>query len=294
MFLSSFLLLQNGSLSLDRIKSSTERMKPAQQRSVGPILAKLARFASSVEKENVPDAEQETAVVARKSSREATKKSERQVPAAATAAQDKKEKQLNQGSTSKPRSPRNEAPVHPLIPVSGPTGQEKSRSALRSMVWPEYPEEPLGSDIFNQLKRAWVPILPQASVSSFFPPGGIRKQDDGKGGCELLAKAILMERAGEGVAIEEQLDLVFRWIAIVLCSKEHTVGLQALLSLLNDLFVYLQEIKYELSDSEALLLVPFVFEKASLAKVRKERCFLLIFSNSASLKSLSGSLSRCV
>ena len=75
--------------------------------------------------------------------------------------------------------------------------------------------------------------------------------------------------AGEGVAIEEQLELIFRWIVIVLCSKEHTVGLQALLSSLNDLFVYLHDIKYELSDNEAILLVPFVLEKASLAKVKR-------------------------
>ena len=138
------------------------------------------------------------------------------------------------------------------------------------MTWPEYPEEPLGSDIFNQLKRGWVPILPPTSEASFFPAGGIRKQDDGKGGCELLSKAILMERAGEGEgAIEEQLELIFRWMAIVIYSKEHTVGLQALLSSMSDLFVYLQEIKYELSDSEALLLIPFVLEKASLAKVSR-------------------------
>lgn len=266
----SLLGCQNAILSLDRIRGSTERMKPAQQRSVGPILAKLSRAVPSPgEKENMPDTAVHTKEAVRqpsKSSREGYRKSVGQMLPTSSSINDKKE--ISKGD-HKPRSPRSEAPVHPLIPTSGLAGQEKSRSALRSMTWPEYPEEPLGSDIFNQMKKAWVPILPPTSVTSFFPPGGIRKQDDGKRGCELLAKAILMERAGEGVAIEEHLDLIFRWIAIVLCSKEHTVGLQALLSLLGDLFVYLQEIKYELSDSEALLLMPFVFEKASLAKVRR-------------------------
>lgn len=257
---------------MDRIRSSTERFKPAQQRSVGPILAKLARSVPSGEKENVPDAgapAKESARQQTKSSlREGTRKPERQTHPVSKGRAEKKELTSTHGGP-KQRSPRNEAPIHPLISSSGPSGQEKSRSALRSMTWPDYPEEPLGSDIFNSLKKAWVPILPQTSVLTFFPAGGIRKQDDGKGGCELLSKAILMERAGEGVAIEEQLELIIRWMTIVLCSKEHTVGLQALLSSLSDLFVYLQEIKYELSDSEALLLIPFVLEKASLAKVRR-------------------------
>jgi hypothetical protein len=66
----------------------------------------------------------------------------------------------------------------------------------------------------------------------------------------------------------EQLGLVMKWTGYVLCSKESTVGLQELLSLFADLFDFLRENKYELSDSEALLLVPILFDKASVAKVR--------------------------
>jgi hypothetical protein len=62
-------------------------------------------------------------------------------------------------------------------------------------------------------------------------------------------------------------------MAIVLCSKEHTVGLQALLTTTTELFAYLRDIKYEVSDSEAMLLIPFVLEKASLAKGRFREVF---------------------
>ena len=128
-------------------------MKPAQQRSVGPIMAKLARSVPSGEKENVPDADthgiEPSRPPSRPSSRTGTKKPEQTMnkPSRVT-----NEKRQATPMGQKPRSPRSEAPVHPLIPLAGPPGQDKSRSALRSMTWPEYPEEPLGSDIFNQLK----------------------------------------------------------------------------------------------------------------------------------------------
>ena len=273
-----FLTTQNNVLDLDRMKSCTERMKPAQQRSVGAILTKLSRnvqAAPQSEKENVPYDDRYDEPVQRRpakpsSARAVTKQPERRHGASGpTGSRTTHDDPSGMRSRDeKPHAPHKETSVHPLICSAGQQGIERSRSALRSMTWPEYPEEPLGSDIFNQLKKAWSPILPPASASSFFPAGGIRKQDDGHAGCDLLVKAILMERAGDGVAVEEHLFFILHWISLVLCSKEHTVGLGALLTASSDIFSYLQEIKYELSDSEALLVVPFILEKASLAKGR--------------------------
>jgi hypothetical protein len=136
------------------------------------------------------------------------------------------------------------------------------------MTWPEYPEEPLGPSLYNGLKKAWSPLLPPESTKKLFPDGGIRKQDDAMDGCELLSRAIVMERSGEEFAIVEQFGLLLKWTVYILCSKESTVGLQALLSFFSDLFDFLRETKYELSDSEALTVVPWIFDKASVAKVR--------------------------
>ena len=187
-------------MNVDVVRSCTERMKPAQQRSIGPIMAKLARSvpaASQGEKENVPDEPVHDDFHLRKSSSgsrpppiAATKNNDRQPPSTPRNAAGTK-------GSQKPRSPHNEAHSHPLIGSSGPANLEKSRAALRSMTWPEYPEEPLGSDIFNQLKKGWSAVLPAKSAAAFFPAGGIRKTDDGKEGCELLSKAILMERSGK-------------------------------------------------------------------------------------------------
>lgn len=277
--------VQNNVLSLDRIKSGTERMKPAQQRTVGAILAKLARAVPVGGKENIPSDDrygsQEDPVQIRHgkpaSAQVTTKTSERShatsMPVSGRSLQSEGSRTSRGREDRAPRSPRKDTPVHPLISTTGHQGVERARSSMKSLTWPEYPEEPLGSDIFNQLKRAWSAILPPPSAVVFFPAGGVRKQDDGHAGCDLLCKAILMERAGEGVAIEEQLDFIFRWLAMVLCSKEHTVGLSALLTALNDLFVYLHEIKYEISDSEAMLVVPFIFEKAALSKGRFKELF---------------------
>jgi hypothetical protein len=266
---------QSGSIPLDRVRACTDRLKPAQQRGVGSILAKLARALSAGshgEKENVPGAERAPEHAQQRTTKTSARgggKAERHAPSTPRIADEPKHNTPGHHH----RSPRSEAPVHPLIASSGTRNFEKSRASLRTLVWPEYPEEPLGDELFLQLKKAWSPVLPSTTVTAIFPIGGIRKQDDGTTGCECLKKAILFERAGDGVAIEEQLELIFRWITVVLCSKEHTVGLQALLTTTTELFAYLRDIKYEVSDSEAMLLIPFVLEKASLAKGRFRELF---------------------
>jgi hypothetical protein len=135
------------------------------------------------------------------------------------------------------------------------------------MTWPDYPEEPSGALVFNDLKKAWSPLLPAESSKQLFPDGGIKKQDDAMEGFELLSRAIVMERADEGCAIGEQFSFMWKWMTYVLCCKESTVGLQALLQLASDLVDHLRSISYELSDLEAMTFVPHLFDKASAAKV---------------------------
>ena len=68
--------------------------------------------------------------------------------------------------------------------------------------------------------------------------------------------------------VATQLGYILKWICFVLCSKEATVGLQALLDLILELFGLLTERRLELSDSECLVLIPFLVEKAGTAKGR--------------------------
>ena len=62
-------------------------------------------------------------------------------------------------------------------------------------------------------------------------------------------------------------SLIIKWMVYVLCCKESTVGLQALLTLFAEVFDFLKEAQYQLSDSEAMVVVPFLFDRASSAKV---------------------------
>ena len=135
------------------------------------------------------------------------------------------------------------------------------------MTWPEYPEEPTGFNLFSSLRKAWSPLIPADVTRQLLPERGIKKQDDGMGGCTILSRAIAHERSGNACVIIDQLGMILKWGVFVLCSKESTVGLQAILSFFSELFDYLRERKHELSDSETLHLLPFLFDKASVAKV---------------------------
>lgn len=88
-------------------------------------------------------------------------------------------------------------------------------------------------------------------------------------GCALLCKAIEKDRAGREEAIVDHIDVIFMWTSFALCSRESTVGLQSLITLFMRLFAFLEDHQYKLSDGEAFILLPHIFEKASIAKVRR-------------------------
>jgi hypothetical protein len=264
--------VKNGGLSLESTRKSASRLKPAQQRSVGPILAKLSAADSTSGKEDASTSEASNEKAPSVASSTPVQKQRTSIFQRRNTVGDQARPIVTEKETTKKQAgddhhARLSAVCHPLIAESGSAGVQASRSAQRSMTWPDYPEEPTGSSLFGSLKKAWHPLIPAESMQVLFPDRGVRKQDDAKGGCELLARAIVMERSGEGYAIVEQLGLILKWIVYVLCSKESPVGLQALLVLLGDLVDYLRVSKYVFSDSEALHLVPFLFEKAGAAKV---------------------------
>lgn len=260
--------LKHGVIEIDSVKRKAGRLKPAMQRSVGPVIAKL----SSAAQESGGDAPRdEPRDVAPRANVRATVDEK---PRRAAVAQRKvipSSQPKSHGHDARKREQDqlevNTSITHPLVANVGSTGIQKSRAAIRSMTWPDYPEEPTGTALFGSLKKAWSPLLPVESTKTLFPDRGIKKQDDAMGGCELLTRALALERAEEGCAVVEQVGLILKWAVFVLCSKESTVGLQSLLSLLSDLLDYLREIKYEFSDSEAVHLIPFLFDKASVAKV---------------------------
>ncbi len=158
---------------------------------------------------------------------------------------------------------------HPFKSETAVSVSKAYRVSKQRDYLPEYPEEPSGKDIFSDLKKTWSLILPHSSVEFLFPKSGIRVQDDASPGCELLSRGIemVLENGDEDVVLN-QIDLVIRWYAYALCSRETTKGMQSLMSFLMKLATLLRNQKYQLSDSESFMLFPYLLEKAGAAKVR--------------------------
>lgn len=256
--------VDNGVFSIGTAKKSASRLKPAKQRSIGPILAKLSGSAQEPQKAETSK-HTEKKVGSRLASRTSTTASRSQKAKPASAQPRTAARKIVETDDRSDGSDADDS--HPLMGSSGAAGRQKSASALRLLTWPEYPEEPTGQAYFNGLKKAWSPLIPSASIKALFPDRGIRRQDDAMDGCELLKRAITMERSDQGFAIMDQFVLILKWSVYVLCRKESTVGLQELLSFFAELFGFLKENNYELSDSEAATLLPFLFDKGSAAKV---------------------------
>jgi len=159
--------------------------------------------------------------------------------------------------------------------------KEKRLSVLgRSDNWPDYPEDPSGDDATLQtLRKTWSQLISPASIELLFPKGGFRSHEDTVSGCEILAQSIDYSRScNDSAFIVEQLDLILKWIACALSSRDHTSGLRSLLSTLQQLFEHLNEISYIMNDPEAIILLPHIIEKAGVAKSQFKNQFIDLLS----------------
>jgi hypothetical protein len=251
--------LEVGVIGTENIKKATDRLKPALQRSVGPLIAKISKKnqPTKVTEENAGS----------KSTNDRNQSNVKRPEVRPISNKEKNDSRGNHvpGFTTDEHSPSKSTlhlPLHPLVSDSS----RNTSSVSRSIIWTEYPEEPHGS-VLENLKRSWSPLLPQSTVMALFPITGIRKQDDAKPGIEAITRALSMDRKNGGTSCLEQLDVILKWIMFALCSKESTTGLVDILALLKDLLAFLVESNRELSDVEALETVPLLLDKASGAKV---------------------------
>jgi hypothetical protein len=163
----------------------------------------------------------------------------------------------------------NDTGFHPLKSATPTTISKRQRLARQRDLIPEYPEEPSGKDIMLSLKKSWSILLPSQSIEILFPSSGFQKQDDSTDGCLLLSHALsLASSDGEESIVREQLDLILRWFSLALCSRETTSGMEPLLKFFMDLVGLLLRQSYQLSDGESLSVLPYILEKAGVAKVR--------------------------
>ena len=256
---------ENEVVGLESLRKAQGRLKPAKQRTVAPIVAKLSKsYSESIHSEPSRSATVQPSDVNGMfdAGKRQGKSGAMNVTTSQSILRSKAPPTSNLGCVTTRESPSSRSPRHPLVTRSG----KRITESTKSILWPVFPEEPHGS-ILGNLKRFWAPHLPAASASALFPPSGIKKQDDANQGCELLARALNIDRADNTVIVEVQLDLILKWTIYALCSKETTTGLQDILSLIRNILQYMIEIKREFSDSEAIESIPFILEKASMAKV---------------------------
>ena len=163
----------------------------------------------------------------------------------------------------------------PLYSSSAKSTKEQRLSLLsRGDHWPEYPEEPDGTATLQTFCKSWSQLISTASIQVLFPNSGIRSHEDAVGGCELLSRSI---EYSESFLL--QLDLIFKWAACALFSRDHTSGLRSLLAMLQLLLRRLSELSYVIQDSEATILLPSILEKAGVAKSQFRDQFLDLLSS---------------
>jgi len=269
-------------LTAASIQAGSKKLLPAQQRAVAGIINDLGPSADVLlEKENKSPPRR--SVVSRTRAPVAgsvrSRPPSRARPGARSSAMSQSSEGLRSSASSNAvgiRSSTKEAfSGHPLLsdsPGSSTKDMRSSSLARKKENWPEYPKEPSGSEL-SSLKKTWVQLLPSTSVDALFPKSGIQKQDDAEAGCGLISQAVQLANDDDDTVVFDQLDIICKWIACAMCSRDNTVGLQTILNLLGDLFQYMKSKDVQLSDTEAAILLPILLERASASKGRFRKMF---------------------
>lgn len=282
--------ITNNVFSMQTAKKWMGKMVPAKQRSVGMILAKISSSSSASSDSHTAKEASPIMPPRMGSNRASPAERGHSKPTGRSAIQNPK-------STARTPAPKSRLATHskssvqqeeeepdpdnnnPLVVDANPTGIQKARAAMRLLTWPEYPEEPSGAPLYNGLKKAWAPIIPPTATKKLFPDRGIRNQSDVNDGFDLLRQAIKMDTEDQGSVVVEQLHFILRWSVYVMGCKESAVGLTGLLDMLSDLISYLNDRMHEFSDPEVSLFVPFLYEKASVAKGRFKDTYMDLISH---------------
>lgn len=160
---------------------------------------------------------------------------------------------------------------HPLLQTSVQNQKLMDKAervtAKKKDNWPEFPEVPSGKDYFI-LRKSWVCYLPPNTASILLPQAGFSKQDDAIPGIDILSDAVKFDEKNSNKAVLiEHLDFILKWLAFVLCCRESTTGMQAILSVIIDLFQFLRTRECTVTDCEAAILLPHLLEKGGASKV---------------------------
>ena len=275
-------------LSFKNVEKGIEKLLPAQQRTVSPIIDSLTYVHNNNKEQKVKNTPKKRSESRNKYTASRIKSS----PITLEGKRNKSQDQNQPRSTIQMNSPGDFRPMtvntssqrrlsindEPRFDGGNPLQlkhqnvsiklDRSSPSSRKRENWPEYPEEPNSFEHFASLRKNWLHLL-HPIANNLFPDKGLRKQEDAIPGLKIIEQAIdATSHDNSDSSIIDQLDLILKWLVCAICSREHTAGLQAILSLLLKLFEFLVKREYQLTDFEASILLPHVLEKASIAKVR--------------------------
>jgi hypothetical protein len=265
---------QCGVLSSASVFNGLEKLLPAQQRGVRSIVLEAFKQEPSAKQEKEDSYEGKQAVGSLRASKSEYDDETFQSPVKETISHRTRLQFSETSANEKPSQSSMqvmEIPVHPLVQTSVQNQRLMDKvervSAKKKDSWPEFPEVPSGKDYFI-LTKSWVCYLPPNTASILLPQAGFSKQDDAIPGIDILSEAIKFdERNSNKAVLIEQLDFIFKWLTFVLCCRESTTGMQAVLSVIIDLFQLLRTRECSVTDFEATILLPHLLEKGGASRV---------------------------
>lgn len=244
----------SGIVPMEDIDNEIRKLLPAQQRSVRSIIPKI-----STQDQELVDSFKQASARARTAPIRACSSSQQlvnQMTAKGTS-------MTASSSVHNSSSSETHNDINPLHSSTAKKSTKDQRLSLlsRGDLWPLYPEDASGNVTLQTVHKSWSQTIPAQSIQVLFPNGGLRSHEDAVGGCELISRSINCSES-----FVNQLDLIFKWTSCALLSRDHTSGLRSLLSMLQLMFKRLREFSYVMQDSEAIILLPYILEKASVAK----------------------------
>jgi len=272
-----------GVLSSASVLNGLDKLLPAQQRGVRSIVLEAFKQESSAisDKEDLYEGKQ--AVGSIRASKSDYDDNTFQSPAKEVISHHPRLQFAETNANEKPSQSSMqvmELPVHPLVQTSVQNQRLMDKvervSAKKKDNWPEFPEVPSGKDYF-MLRKIWVCYLPPDTISILLPQAGFTKQDDAIPGIDILSDAVKADKRNSNkVILIDHLDFIFKWITFVLNCRESTTGMQAILSFIIVLFQFLVTREYNLTDCEAIILLPHLLEKGGASKVSMRHVSLLV------------------
>ena len=251
--------------------SCIEKLLPAQQRTIRTFIPKL----SAHEKDCVDSFKrpQSSFPANRETSKRSQGDSKTIRPASASARLRKKAPvAINMKAMNDENNPLATAKTDPHLK------QKRIGSLGKSDSWPDFPDDP-SKNAQDSLRKTWAALIPSYTVQTLLPTNGATSMELFISGCDLLSKSINHSRSiSDSSGIIEQLDLILKWAVIALAARDHTVALRTLLSVILALFERLHEATYVMTNKEASIILPYLLDRAGVAKAPLQDQFLKVLS----------------